>query len=276
VYKLIKVCALIILSYSIESKELPAAGVVVLKPEVRVEPKSKALYTIPSDDLITYFNNIVLFDTMDEYDNLPYIFGFNKDKNMGGNGDAAFALGFNADDNISALSMIKYKKKYIDPVTGKLIGFKADVIGDAEVMQLGVPTTLLITDITTSIDSGTKLIPRTGLDLPLTISVKNPDIAMSGYVLETEAEGVGSGTYTVLAINLGQKDGLQQGNILYLMEKPRSVLDPYTNKKVQMPIVKFGEVIVYKVGDKISLAIISSADRPVLPTDHVVATGLGS
>ena len=275
-YKLIKVCALIILSYSIESKELPAAGVVVLKPEVRVEPKSKALYTIPSDDLITYFNNIVLFDTMDEYDNLPYIFGFNKDKNMGGNGDAAFALGFNADDNISALSMIKYKKKYIDPVTGKLIGFKADVIGDAEVMQLGVPTTLLITDITTSIDSGTKLIPRTGLDLPLTISVKNPDIAMSGYVLETEAEGVGSGTYTVLAINLGQKDGLQQGNILYLMEKPRSVLDPYTNKKVQMPIVKFGEVIVYKVGDKISLAIISSADRPVLPTDHVVATGLGS
>jgi len=272
--KFIRICVLILISHSLESLELPTVGTVVLRPEVRVEPLSRPLFTINTDDLINYFENVILFDTQKEFDDLPYIVGFEKDKNIAGNGDTAFAVGLKSDDNISSFTMIRYNRPYIDPKTSKVIGYKCDVIGNADVVKIGSPTTLLITNVTTSIEAGTKLIPRTGLDLPGLIDVRAADKPMSGYVLETANDSVGGGSYTVVAINLGQKDGLAQGGVLDLIDSPRTVVDPYTKKKVDMPLEKFGEIIVYKVGDKISLAIISYSNRAVLPTDQVKASGM--
>jgi len=272
VVKLIKVCSLIVFSYALGAKDLPATDVVVLKPEMRAEPLSKALYTIQTGELINYFQNIVLFDKKDDMDKLPYVLGFDRDKNMGGTGDIAFVIGINGNDNISAFTLIKFKKKLEEPGTGKLIGYKADVLGEAEVIQLGpVTSSVMITNMKSNIEPGARLIPRIGLDLQALIEVKPPEVKMAGYILETVEEQVGSGAYSVVTIDLGQKHGLVQGSILDLVEDPRPLLDPYTNKKTPLPMVKFGEVVIYKVADKFSLGIIAHANRPVLPHDRVIS-----
>ncbi len=253
---------------------LPDTQVVDLKPQMRPEPFSSTLYTLPSDDVSVYLRNILLFDSKDEYERLPYVVGFDRDNSIGAEGEIAYTKGLKTNDDISSYSLLAIGEVLTHPDTGREIGIEAYVIGSAELVNGGFPQTILINETTSTIDLGTKIIPSVGIDLPSVLDVRYPDQAMKGYVLSIEQDGMGGGGYSVAVVSLGKKHGIKQGQVLNLIEGVREVNDPESFAEIELPEGKFGEIMIYKVADKISLGIVTTSNRMVVAKDKVAASPL--
>jgi hypothetical protein len=86
----------------------------------------------------------------------------------------------------------------------------------------------------------------------------------------TEAQILGApeafsnvGIGQTVIISKGLNAGLQPGSVLLVQTKTSFTLDPVTNQKVALPAEAQGTVMVYKVFDETSLAIVTQAQEPV-------------
>ncbi|HSX20241.1 MAG TPA: hypothetical protein VLG38_03840 [Gammaproteobacteria bacterium] len=244
---------------------LPEVGTVELYPQIRIEPLSASLYKVHVDQLAMYLQNVLIFDTTDDYENLPYIVGFDNSLNMAAEGAIAYTEGLSIKNDVAEFSLLTAGRILKHPISGEQLGVEAFVIGTAVVQKFGEPQTVLITNSLMDMQINTRLVPLVGIDLPSILEVKYPSKPMSGYILAMEGDRFGGGNFTPVVISLGRRDGLKKGNVLNILEESRTVLDRNARKSVTFPIDKIGEVLVYKVGEKISLAIITYSDRLILP-----------
>lgn len=242
---------------------------VVLKPKMRPEPLSKAINTVDTEELSSYFENITIFDKPADFDKLPYVIAFDNDATMGATGDIAYTTGIDQSEKITAFSLLSPGKKFIDPDTKEELGFYADSIGNAEVIRWGNVQTIKITYALTSIDPGIKITPRIGLDLPSVIEVRYPERPMSGRVLQVDNDIIGVGHFAVAVISIGARDGAKSGDLLNILEAPKHVRDVNTHKNVLLPEESFGQMLIYKAFEKVSLAIITESDKPVIIGDKL-------
>jgi hypothetical protein len=248
---------------------LPDTQEVDLKPQMQPSPLTATLYSVSTENLITYLRNFVMFDSKEQFDELPYVVGFDQDKRIAGPGDVAYTRGLSAKGDISSYSFLIPGKTFTNPGTDKVIGFQALVSGTAELTQFGDPQTIMIESALTTIEAGTKLIPSVGIDLPAVIDARYPDKSMCGYVLAVSLNQAGGGELSVVMLSLTKKDGLKQGHVLDLVDGQRKVRDVNTLKTVYLPPDKFGEVLIYKVDDRISLGVVTYATHIVSPNDVV-------
>ncbi len=242
---------------------------VVLRPRMRAEPFSKAINTVDTESLSSYFENITIFDKPADFDKLPYVVAFDNHATMGATGDIAYVQGINQADKITAFSLLAPGKKFIDPDTKEVLGFYADSIGNAEVIRWGDLQTIRITYALTPIDPGIKVTPRIGLDLPSVIEVRYPARPLSGRVLQVDNDIIGVGHFAVAVISVGERDGAQSGDLLQILEAPTYVRDVNTHKNVLLPEESFGQMLIYKTFEKVSLAIITESDKPVIIGDKL-------
>lgn len=245
-----------------------SAPEIKLKPQMRAEPLSNAIETIDTEELASYFENIAIFDKEKDFEELPYIVGFDNDANMGATGDIAYSRGLDS-PNIAAFTMLAPGEIYKDPDTKEVLGYFAEVIGNTEVQRWGSVQTHTIVNSLTPIDIGTKLVPRIGLDLPSVLEVHEPQTPMSGRVLDVDNDEVGVGHFSVAIISIGERDGARPGDLLYVLEAPTYVRDPNTHKDVLLPSEAFGKLLIYKTYEKVSLAIVVEANKPVKKLDKV-------
>lgn len=249
---------------------LPDIQPVDLKPQMRAEPLSAILYSLQSSDISMFLENVLIYDSKDQFETLPYVVGFDRNKTTGGPGDIAYAMGLNVKNDISSYSLLVPGRVISHPDTGEKIGLEANVIGSAILQKAGVPQTVLIVNSETSIETNTRLIPAVGIDLPVLINVRYPDKMLSGYILSIQVGANIGGPFDTAIVSLGRRDGIEQGHILDLTEGERELTDENTYKTVKLPTTKFGEIIIYQVKDKISLGIITYSERVVVANDIVV------
>lgn len=251
-------------------QKLPEFGDVVLKPQMRVDPLDKNIYSIETKSILPYLENIVMVDSMRDYEKLPYIIGFDRQVTLGSADNFAYVMGINPNDNLSAFSIIKSGIMFVNPETKEKLGLQTFVVGNAEMNNFAVPQVLLITYAIEYIYAGARLIPHVGLDLPAVLPARLPSKPMRGYVLYVRNDTVGAGQYSIAALSLGRRDGLALGDLLELRDADRQTQDLYTKKNVSIKPTKFGEILIYKCMEKVSLGFILNASRPVLVNDQVV------
>lgn len=249
---------------------------ILLKPEMRAEELSKAVYVIKTDIIAPYLINIVMFDRPADFEDLPYIIGFDQEVSLAAVGDIAYATGIKPNENMSTYSILRSLKPFDKKNDKNSVGLGAFIIGSAEMQASGEPQTLRITDATEYIPIGARLVPRIGLDLPAILEAKIPNKPMTGRILYVENESLGVGKNSVAIINLGQRDGLRQGDLLSILEIPKQIKNKKTDKQVVIKERKFGEIVIYKVMDKTSLGFVVDATRAVLVGDKVTAAQRGS
>jgi len=264
-------CTLTILggAYAEQFQYLPDTQVVDLKPQMQAAPLTATLYSVSTEELLIYLRNIIMFDSKEQFDELPYVLAFDQGKHIAGSGDIAYTRGLRASGDVSSYSFLIPGKQFTNPCTDAVIGFQALVSGTAEINQFGDPQTVTITSALTAIEPGTKLIPSVGIDMPAVIDARYPDKAMCGYVLSVSLNQAGGGAFSIVMLSLTSKDGLKQGHVLDLMDGKREVLDINTLNNVALPPSKFGEVLIYKVSDRISLGVVTFSSRIVVADDVV-------
>ena len=264
-------CLLISLgNYSIAEEQTAT----LLQPKIRSELLSKTRYILDSKTLLPFLSNMVVFEDQEEIDALPYVLGYLSSRILGGVGDEIFVKGI-VERDISTYSFLGEFFPFFHPDTGEYLGIQSKIIGAAELYQTGDPALFKITQSDFPIEQGARLLPRVSLNLANTIQATAPTNIMQGYVLSVVNGLWEMGKYSLAVLSLGQRDGLAAGHVLDIIQSGRNAVDPLSVSRdlVQVPEEKFGEILIYKTFQKLSVGVILDAKRPVVLQDIVVSKG---
>ena len=106
-------------------------------------------------------------------------------------------------------------------------------------------------------------------DITATYYPSNPEGDVDGSIVSV-IDGVSQiGQYDVVVLNRGQREGIENGNVLAVYKRGEQVRDPYTNEVVQLPPSRAGMLMVFRVFEKLSYGLILSADQSLSVLDKV-------
>jgi len=71
------------------------------------------------------------------------------------------------------------------------------------------------------------------------------------------------GKLGVVAISGGTRDGLELGHVLRVETPGREVIDRETQERVQLPSEPLGQLLLFRVFDRIAYGLVVSAAGPV-------------
>ncbi len=78
----------------------------------------------------------------------------------------------------------------------------------------------------------------------------------------------GAGQNSVVTLNKGKRDGLEDGHVLALYEKGGVERTPFYQRNIQLPDVRYGLLFVFRVFDKVSYALVMETKLPVKVLDR--------
>ena len=97
------------------------------------------------------------------------------------------------------------------------------------------------------------------------------DSAVRGVILPTQNRATELGALSIIAINLGVREGIDEGTVFRIKSKSRQKKDPITGKKYSIPEEPVGLAMVFRTFDKVSYAIVTDTERQVEPGDVLVS-----
>ena len=166
---------------------------------------------------------------------------------------------------------------------GNEIGSEVKVIGTAQVLKLGDPATLLLTNAKMEIRAGDRLMPVDDTPYDFTYYPHAPRNAPSNAYIMALSNGYDGisvqGPMDVVALNVGSADGVDNGTTFAIYQQGDTVPDlvrGHTDRrmfdeKVKLPSEFVGHVMVFRTFDHISYGLVMDGIRPVKVKDMLRA-----
>ena len=162
-----------------------------------------------------------------------------------------------------------------DPGTGKIIAYQSDDLGSVDIVRgpqgKDQVSTVNVRTVLREMGVGDRLVaepPRQDLDF----TPKAPTRPMHGLVVTIgDDEHRMAGRNSVVALDLGQDDGLARGDVLAIERPPRSVADK-TQKgdpTIALPERRIGLLMVFRTFGHVSYGLVLEADAPIEVADGV-------
>lgn len=274
-----------------------------LSPQGRITPKGKnAITTLPLEMIRPYITYEQAIDS-DDIKTKPYILGANENTKTQTLGHILYVKG---DLKLHQAYAIYHKDKpYLDPETGRVLAHRAAYVGMARAFRKGdaangEPASVRVESVKREIKQGDFLLPAMeGQMLPAYFNMHRPTQAVLGYVIASPSDSREFSTMDVVVLNLGSEQQVEVGHVLDIeRQSPRVIDGPrgprYTEDSSRfeklmsnaneffgaepddgstvwkMPKEKVGELIVFKVYDNVSYALITKNQHPIRVGDIAV------
>ncbi len=279
------------------SGALGSGGTVRLAPQVRVDRLALAIPSIPSR-AISPFLTLPLVIEEGALLNAPKIVAAEDGRVIIGAGNTAYAVGLNPSSGIK-WQVYRPGKALVDPVTQELLGYEAIYLGDSRVNRFGESSTLEIVRSNQEINRGDRLTPTLEATLP-SYSPRAPEKQMKGAVVSVIGSVEDAAQYSVVAVNLGKRDGVEVGHVFATLQRGGmvstkdpgavggysfglgAVFSPVTVEgsaaksadgssltEVKLPDERNGLLFVFRVFEKVSYGLVMSSRRPLKIGDVV-------
>ncbi|MDN3921401.1 LysM peptidoglycan-binding domain-containing protein [Roseateles violae] len=254
-------------------------GTVKLSPQVRSSAvDNSAIAAIPLTLIVPFLADAVVFDT-DELATAPRIVATPENHVLLARGDKAYARGDLS--QATDYRIFRNTKPLVDPATGEVLGFEAPYLGTAELVQPDqsrslpdgklevVPATVQIKQVRKEIGVGDRLspVPQRSFDRYVPHAPAQP---VAGQIISIYGEALHAGQNQIVALNRGERDGMERGHVLALWKAGRYTLDRTGEKPEQMrlPDERQGILFVFQVYQRVSYALIITASDAVRPGDR--------
>ena len=249
-----------------------------LSPQVRREPLSQAITAIPYDVIAGFMGRPTLLDG-DQVKSAPYVVALRDGHVIGATGNEIYAKGIGSAAADARYSVIHVEEKIFDPETRDLLGYSGIYVGSGPVAITGDPAKILLTDSAREALQGDKLFPES-VDVNVDFVPHAPASDIDARVIAVR-DHTRMGQYQVIALNRGQRAGLEPGHVLAISQTGSVVRDTYSKggmsatststsrghgKAVQLPDERIGLAMVFKAFDKMSYAL-------VMETSHEIRQG---
>jgi LysM domain-containing protein len=249
-----------------------------LSPQVRREALSQAITAIPYDVVASFMGRPTLLDS-DQVKSAPYVVAMRDGHVIGAEGNEIYAKGIRSAAADSRYSIIHVDEKLYDPEDGDLLGYSGSYVGSGPVAITGDPAKVVLTDSSREALQGDKLFPE-AVDVNVDFVPHAPASDVKARVIAVRKHTV-MGQYQVIALNRGQRAGLEPGHVLAISQVGGVVRDTYSKggmnattastsrgrgKAVQLPDERIGLAMVFKSFDRMSYAL-------VMETTHEIRQG---
>lgn len=244
--------------------------VVKLKPTIRTQEINKPVPTI-SPSAIKPFLVAPLVTSREEVLTSAYIVdGFNN-RLVGGKFDQMYARRIKETEQAN-YQIFRSGRMFIHPETKEELGFEAIDIGTASLARAGDPARIRIKSSRQEVEVEDRLRPMNEVDAtPFFFPSAHPDTSVSGYILPSvDRTPEIAALDRVIAISVGSREGVEPGQVFKVLSKPVTKADPVRKKETfTIPEEEIGLVMVFRVFDKVSYAIVTDIERPLTPGDKV-------
>jgi LysM repeat protein len=243
---------------------------VKLSPSPRATRYTDAIPLVDPAAIGPYINSPLVTDA-NEMQTAPYVVdGFNSRLTMG-KYDQFYARGIE-DQSIQKFRVFKPGRHFVDPFSGESLGWEATHLGDANLLKEGDPTRLTITTSYEDINVRDRLRPILVEEaLPFFTPRAPQNDKVRGVILDTPNKSAELGPLSIVAINLGERENLQAGDVLRVRSQKIPKKDPYTGEKYFIPEENIGLALVFRTFEKVSYAIITDSNRQVTAGDVLVS-----
>ena len=232
---------------------------VVLYPKVRIERSSHdAIPSIPASAIAPFLTRPLIVDA-DELKNAPTLIGAREGRVILGNDDTAFVSNLPADKG-DHWQIYRPGKTFVDPDTNEVLGIEAIYLGNAAVIHFANVSTIKITHAVEEINAGDRLVLHTENE-PNNYLPRAPEIKISARVISIYGGVSQGGQNTVITLNKGARDGLENGHVLALYHKGEVVKNE--GQQYTLPDERYGLVFVFRVFNKVSYALVMETHLPV-------------
>lgn len=283
-----------------------------LQPRVRTE--GEAVPAIPLAKLQTFLKEMRVLDS-NEVSALPYVVGFEEADLRGtpgknvyvrhldaqpgqrfvivrptqvfrnfneskGRDNGADLVGHPLDSDVSMVQT-PWKEDFRNDGhygRGKEIGTEVSVIGTAEVLRTGDPSTLLLLDSTMEIRKGDRIMPIDDKPYdPYYYPHAPKSVAGNARVIAFTDAYDAVGPHQVVALNIGSQDGVENGQTYSIYQPGEDIPDDVahnswnrgTGTTVTLPQEFVGHVMVFRTFDRVSYGLIMDGLRPVHKHDKL-------
>ncbi len=253
--------------------ERPGMGdlhTVKFSPTARMTVLDSAIPTIPMD-AIGQFLKYPRIVTDGELERSPYIVASSEDRLISGTGNKVYARGI-GDEGIVRYSIVRQGQVYRNPDNRRdILGYEAIHVGYATVTRSGDPSTLIIEQAEREVLAGDRLLPLGEDEINQYFLPHAPAKAVEGKILSVLDGLARIGQYQVIALSQGADAGLEPGHVLAIHQTGEVIRDNFTQqraaRKVQLPNERTGTVMLIRVFDRVSYALVMEAARDLRVLD---------
>lgn len=278
-----------------------------LAPKVRSEPSARSAVPSIPPSAIEPFLAKPLIVSADELDGAARIIAASEDRVTLGAGDRAFAVGITKDKG-DQWQIFRRGNELIDPTSKESLGYEAIYLGEAQIQKHGEVATIGIVKSVQEVHRDDRLIPLRKQTPVFAYMPHPPKTPIKGQIISAYGNLQETGPLSIVTLSKGSKDGLNVGTVLaiersqttlrynqrteplygrsglsgsdsprtYYTESlpPREVLlergEGVTRDEIaQLPVERYGLVMVFRTFDRASFALVMEASRPVTVTDYV-------
>jgi hypothetical protein len=258
---------------------LARGGGARLDPRLRSSELDGAIATIPYSAIAAFLERPTLL-TREQIREAPRVLAFRDRHMVGGAGIEAYIRGLDGGSINQRFNVVHVGNQIRDPDDGDLLGYQGVYTATAVLLAPGDPAKAALTDSARETLEGDRLL-GTESDTPLNFVPRAPDSEVRGQIISV-IDGVELiGQYKIVAINRGAKHGLEPGHVLAIEEAGEIVRDrtrkneggvkasrAFTSR-VQLPNERIGTMLVFRVFDRMSYALIVGASNPIRIADVV-------
>ncbi len=241
---------------------------VKLSPRVRGTRLEDAIPTIPFDAINPFLGRPSVVSE-DELERAPYVVAHADGHLASGGGYRIYARGLEKTALDGDYVVVRAGQSYRDPESGRVLGYEAVYLGEARLMASGDPSTLDVTSSSREILRGDRLLPVVGNQYQRSFIPRAPENLVDASIIAV-FDGVKQiGQYQVVVLNLGRQEDIEAGHVLAVKQRGSKVKDIVNGGSVKLPDERAGEIMVFRVFEQVSYALVMRATRPMHVLDQV-------
>ena len=247
-----------------------------LSPQARTMPLTESITSIPYEQISSFLSQGLVLEE-EELLSLPYILATRGDHLVAAAGNDVYIRGGKPAPNGTRYSIVHVGEELRDPDDDVLIGYQGIHVGEGSLSRGGDPATVSLTATNREVVTGDRMIPEP-FDIPLNFFPKAPNTNIEGQIISV-VDGVSLiGQYQVVVINRGARHGLIPGDVLTVYQAGETVVDRYktgslqgfgSGELVKLPDEAAGSIMIFKVYERISFALVMEATSDIHTLDFV-------
>ena len=245
--------------------------VVKVNPRVRSRSIDATIPSIPIDSIRHLLERPIIIDQA-TVDNSAYVLASLDDHLINSLNDKLYVRKLDTTKGIGRYQIYRPSRPLYDPITNELLGYEALYVGESKLLLRGDPASVRVTRSDREILRDDRVMPMDNTNFERDFVPRPPGTEVSGEIVALLDAISQTGIFQTIAINLGNRDGLESGNILRIRRYGNVVRDKREKDPrflVKLPDEQVGMAMIIRSFEKMSYALIMEADFPITLRDYV-------
>ncbi|WP_110686547.1 LysM peptidoglycan-binding domain-containing protein [Salinicola aestuarinus] len=242
---------------------------VKLSPGVRRAPARDAVPGLPLDRIRVFLSAYRVVDPGVLVD-APTVVAGQAQRLLSGAGDTLYARG-RLPTAGATLGVYRPGARYRAAASGEFLGLELHRLGHVQVKRnVGAVAELVVLDAVQEIRDGDFLLSLDEGGITTQFAPRAPTVPLVATLIDAPAGVRHAGRYDVIALDRGRRDGLAVGHVLQVMRQGERVRDDHRDSVVTLPDTEAGAVMIFRIFDRVSYALVMRASQPLSIGDRLV------